>query len=147
MGGKSWSVTRFFYTNSAKAPLCLHSIEWRALHLLLSQPVGRGFEPGLVREIFSGFPASRSWVRSSPSPYFFAIRVPRKISQRLAGVLFVSNSDKEQTSVQTSCSLATRLLVESARLQIFSRFCFWKKNFSHKWHQHVLLRTNVWDTR
>ena len=36
----------------------------------LSQVVGPGFEPGVVREFFC-FPASRSWVRTSPSPYFF----------------------------------------------------------------------------
>ena len=36
----------------------------------LSQVVGPGFEPGLVLEFFC-FPASRSWVRTSPSPYFF----------------------------------------------------------------------------
>ena len=45
-GGKLWSVTSFFFfTNSAKTPFHLHSIEWSALHLLLSQPVGSN--PGL----------------------------------------------------------------------------------------------------
>ena len=45
-----------------------------------------GSNPGVLG-IFSCFPASRSWARSSPSPYFFAIRVSRKISRCLAGVL------------------------------------------------------------
>ena len=69
--GREIMIWTRFFTNSAKTPLYLHSIEWSALHLLLSQPVGRGFEPRLVLEIFSCFPASRSWVRSSPPPYFF----------------------------------------------------------------------------
>ena len=60
----------FFLTNSAKTPLYLHYIEGSALHLLLSQPVGRGFEPG-------------------SSHTFFAIRLSRKISRCLAGVLFM----------------------------------------------------------
>ena len=52
----------------------------------LSQVVGPVFEPGLVLEFFC-FPASRSWVRTSPSPYFFAMSMSRKISRCLAGVL------------------------------------------------------------
>ena len=51
-----WSVTRFF-TYSAKTPLYLHLMEWGALHLLLSQPAGRGVQPGLVLESFSCFSA------------------------------------------------------------------------------------------
>ena len=47
--------------------------------------VGRGVEPRLVLEIFLCFPSS---ARSSPSPYFFAISVSRKISLCLAGVLY-----------------------------------------------------------
>ena len=35
----------------------------------LSQVVGPGLEPGLVLEVFC-FPASRSWVRTPPSPFF-----------------------------------------------------------------------------
>ena len=71
MGEENHDLWRVFFTNSAKTPLYLHSMEWSALHLLLSQPVGCGLEPGLVLGIVSCFPASRSWVRSSPSPYFF----------------------------------------------------------------------------
>ena len=36
----------------------------------LSQVVGPGLEPGLVLAFFC-FSAIRSWLRSSPSPYFF----------------------------------------------------------------------------
>ena len=43
------------------------------------------FEPGLVLEFFC-FPACRSWVRTSPSPYFFAISV----SRCLASVLLIT---------------------------------------------------------
>ena len=42
----------FFLTNSAKTPSYLHYIEGSALHLLLSQPVGRGFEPGSSHTFF-----------------------------------------------------------------------------------------------
>ena len=102
-GGKSSYVMRFFYKfcqtelalQSAKQ-LHFISTPWSDLLAIittellqlwwLSQVVGPGFEPGLVLEIFC-FRASRSWVRTSPSPYFFAISVSRKISRCLAGVL------------------------------------------------------------
>ena len=62
-------------------------MEESALHLLLSQLVGRGFEPGLVLEIFRvSQPVGRGFdplLRHT----FFAISVSRKISRCLAGVL------------------------------------------------------------
>ena len=59
-------------------------------------PVGRGFEPWLVLEIFSCFPASRWWVRSSPSPYFFcntsvAENIP-VLSERLVQLVKLSQN-------------------------------------------------------
>ena len=90
-GGKSWSVTRFFLQILPK--LHFISTQWSegALHLLLSQPVGREFEPGLVLEFFCvSLPLGRGFdplLRYT----FFAISVSRKISRCLAGVLFVMN--------------------------------------------------------
>ena len=82
-----------FCQNSTSSPL--HGVKWTSLSYLtifqlldyftslvaivtiellqlwwLSQVVGPGFEPGLVLEFFC-FPASRSWVQTSPSIYFF----------------------------------------------------------------------------
>ena len=76
-----------FCQNSTLSPL--HGVKCTSLSyltifsyltiLLFSQVVGPGFEPGLVLEFFS-FPASRSWARTSPSPFFcdkrFAENIP-----------------------------------------------------------------------
>ena len=61
----------FFFTNSAKTPFYLHSIYALCSILVAQSGCRSGFESGLVLEFFC-FRASRSWFRTSLSPYFFS---------------------------------------------------------------------------
>ena len=85
MGEENHYLWRFFLQILPK----LHSIEWSAtLHLSLSQPVCRGFETGWCLKFFRVSQPGRGFdplLRHT----FFAIKVSRKISRCLEGVLLL----------------------------------------------------------